>query len=138
MESLIWIFVFRPIGYWFLKQAYTKDELMLTSTFYILYFLLHSVSALQRIRSDFVQRVSSAVIKGLLDDLLAQGVFSTEEKATVTQANRITQDQARCVIDTVIGKGEESSGIMIDCLLRRDRHLCRQLVLIASDAMGEL
>ncbi|CAL8332987.1 unnamed protein product [Boreogadus saida] len=90
---------------------------------------------LNRIRSEFVQRVSKPVIQGLLDDLLAQGVFSTEEKASVTQDNRITQDQARCVIDTVIGKGEESSRIMKDCMLRRDRHLCRQLGLIASGAM---
>ena len=82
--------------------------------------------------------VSNPVIQGLLDDLFDQGVFSTEEKASVTQDNSNTADRARCVIDMVMGKGEEPSRIMIACMWKRDRHLCIHLGLIASDAMGEL
>ena len=85
-----------------------------------------------------MQRVSYAVIKGLLDDLFAHGVFSTEERTSVTQDNSNTADRARCVIDMVMGKGEEPSRIMIASMLRRDSYLCSQLGLTASDAVGEL
>ena len=73
----------------------------------ILYCLLISLTEeLQRIRSEFVDRVSDPGIKGLLDDLWQQKVFSTEEKDSVTEDHKNRADRARCLIDMVIGKGE--------------------------------
>ena len=90
------------------------------------------------IRSKFVDRVSDPVIKGLLDDLWQQKVFSSEEKDYV-MAERTKADQARCLIDMVIGKGERASQAMIDSMKKRDEHLCSTLGLISSPlGVGEL
>ncbi|CAL8349456.1 unnamed protein product [Arctogadus glacialis] len=89
---------------------------------------------LKRIRSEFVKRVSISVIKGLLDDLWQQKVFSTEDKDTVMENHKIRADRARCLIDMVMGKGERASQIMIDCMKKRDKHLCSTLGLISSPA----
>ena len=99
---------------------------------------MHYVSDLERILSEFVQRVSDPVIKGLLDDLWQQKVFSTEEKKSVMEQQRTTTDRARCLIESVIVKGELASRIMIDSMKKRDRHLCITLRLISHDHVGEL
>ncbi|CAL8332927.1 unnamed protein product [Boreogadus saida] len=62
---------------------------------------------LLRIYSECVQRVSISVIKGLLDDLWQQKVFSTEEKDTVMENHKIRVKRARCLIDMVMEKGRE-------------------------------
>ena len=86
-----------------------------------------------------MQRVSISVIKGLLDDLYHHEVFSSEEKDSVMEEKRSRADQARCLIDTVIGKGERASKIMIDRMKKRDKHLSSTLGLISSPAgVGEL
>ena len=85
---------------------------------------------LRRIYAGFVKRVSDPVIKGLLDDLWQQKVFSTEEKKSVMEQQRTTTDRARCLIESVIGKGETASRIMIDSMKKRDRYLCIHLDLI--------
>jgi hypothetical protein len=79
---------------------------------------------LRRIRSEFVKRVSIPVIKGLLDDLWQQNVFSTEEKDSVMEEQRSTADRARCLIDEVMKKGERASQVMIDSMKLMDNHLC--------------
>ncbi|CAL8390553.1 unnamed protein product [Boreogadus saida] len=89
---------------------------------------------LGRIRSEFVQRVSGPVIKGLLDDLWQQKVFSTEEKDYVIEYQTIRVDRARCLIDMVIAKGERASLAMIDSMKERDKHLCSTLGLMSSPA----
>uniref|UniRef100_A0A8C4ZWL0 CARD domain-containing protein n=1 Tax=Gadus morhua TaxID=8049 RepID=A0A8C4ZWL0_GADMO len=86
------------------------------------------------IRSKFVDKVSDPVIKGLLDDLWQQKVFSTEEKDSVMEGQTIRADQARCLIDMVIGKGERASQTMIDSMKKRDQHLCSTLGLMAGSA----
>ncbi|XP_056466919.1 uncharacterized protein LOC130405758 isoform X1 [Gadus chalcogrammus] len=86
---------------------------------------------LQRIRSEFVNRVSNKVIKGLLDDLWQQHVFSTEEKDYMMEDFRT---RARCLIDRVTAKGERASLIMIDSMKKRDPDLCSTLGLISSPA----
>ena len=83
-----------------------------------------------------MQRVSDPVIKGLLDDLCDQDVFSTEENKAVIQDNTNTTDRARWVIKTVIGKGERASWIMIDSIKKRDKHLYDHLGLISSATAG--
>ncbi|CAL8333169.1 unnamed protein product [Boreogadus saida] len=89
---------------------------------------------LERIRSEFVRRVSIPVIKGLLDDLWQQKVFSTEEKDSVMEDQNSRADRARCLIDMVIPKGDRPSQIMIDCMKKRDKHLYSTLGLISSPA----
>ena len=105
----------------------------------ISYCLLISLPGeLQRIRSEFVKGVSEPAIKGLLDDLWQQKVFSSEEKDYV-MAESIKADQARCLIDMVMGKGERASQAMIDSMKKRDEHLCSTLGLISSPlGVGEL
>ncbi|CAL8390881.1 unnamed protein product [Boreogadus saida] len=88
---------------------------------------------LQRIRSEFVKGVSEPVIKGLLDDLWQQKVFSTEEMDSVME-ERTKADQARCLIDMVMGNGERASQAMIDSMKKRDQHLCSTLGLMSSPA----
>ncbi|CAL8349510.1 unnamed protein product, partial [Arctogadus glacialis] len=87
---------------------------------------------LQRIYSEFVKTVKISVIRGLLDDLLQQKVFSTEDKDSVK--GKIKTDMARCLIDMVIRKGEKASRIMIDSMKKRDPDLCSTLGLISSPA----
>ncbi|CAL8407028.1 unnamed protein product [Arctogadus glacialis] len=90
------------------------------------------VGELRRIRSEFVKGVSDPVIKGLLDDLWQQKVFSTEEKDYVIEDQKSKVDRARCLIDMVMGKGERASHVMIDSMKKRDQHLCYTLGLISS------
>ncbi|XP_059902079.1 NACHT, LRR and PYD domains-containing protein 12-like isoform X3 [Gadus macrocephalus] len=91
-----------------------------------------SMGELRGIRSEFVKGVSDPVIKGLLDDLYHHEVFSSEEKDSVMEEQRSRADQARCLIDMVIGKGERASQMMIDGIKERDKHLCINLGLISS------
>ena len=106
----------------------------------ILYCLLISLPGeLQRIHYEFVKTVKIAAIKGLLDDLWQQKVFSTEDKDSVIEKGKIKTDMARCLIDMVIGKGEKQSRIMIESMKKRDPDLCSTLGLISSPAgVGEL
>ncbi|CAL8375147.1 unnamed protein product [Gadus morhua 'NCC'] len=83
---------------------------------------------ISRIRSKFVQRISQPLIKGLLDDLWQQKVFSTEDKEFVTENQKIKTDMARCLIDMVIGKGETACRIMIDSMKVRDEHFTLDLI----------
>ncbi|CAL8349807.1 unnamed protein product [Arctogadus glacialis] len=89
---------------------------------------------ISRIRSELVQRITTPLIKGLLDDLWQQKVFSTEENDTVMENHKITADRARCLIGMVIVKGETACRIMIDSMKDRDEHLCITLGLISSPA----
>ncbi|CAL8333302.1 unnamed protein product [Boreogadus saida] len=91
---------------------------------------------ISRIRSEFVQRITTPLIKGLLDDLWQQKVFSTEDKEFVMENQKIKTDMARCLIDMVIGKGETACRIMIDSMKVRDEHFT--LDLISSPAAPEL
>ena len=83
-----------------------------------------------------MQRISSSGIKGLLDDLWEKEVFVTEEKDFVMQNQKIKTDMARCLIDSVIDKGETASQILIDCLKKRDKFLSDDLKRISSPAVG--
>ena len=83
--------------------------------------------------------VTTSVIKGLLNDLWQQHVFSTEEKDYMMEDFSTRADRARCLIDMVMTKGERASHIMIDGMKKRDHHLCSTLGLISSPAgVGEL
>ncbi|CAL8236217.1 unnamed protein product [Arctogadus glacialis] len=91
-----------------------------------------SMEELRRIRSEFVKGVSDPVIKGLLDDLYHHEVFKCSEEKDYVMAESTKADQARRMIDMVIGKGERASHVMIDSMKKRDQHLCSTLGLMAS------
>ncbi|KAK0150486.1 Caspase-1 [Merluccius polli] len=95
-------------------------------------------SELKRIRPDFVQNVSLAVLKGLLDDLLAQNVLNNEEKECVMEDHKTKMDRARCLIDSVIGKGEGASQKMIESMKDKDHELCVSLRLIPSQSPADM
>ena len=111
------------------KERCKKQAYMSLILNYLLIFL---PGELRRIRSEFVQRVSIPVIKGLLDDLWQQELLSTEDKDFVMEKGKIKTDMARCLIDMVIGKGEKASKEMIDSMKKRDNPLCITLGLISS------
>jgi hypothetical protein len=106
----------------------------------ISYCLLISLpEELRRIRSEFVKGVSDPVIKGLLDDLYHHKVFKCSEEKDYVMAGSTKADQARRMIDMVIGKGERASQAMIDSMKKRDQHLCSTLGLMSSPAgVGKL
>nr|XP_009511202.1 PREDICTED: caspase-1-like [Phalacrocorax carbo] len=87
---------------------------------------------LLNVRKEFVERVSKAVISGLLDELLAQGLLSLEEVDEVNDRHTVRTDKARCLIDGVRLKGCRASQIFIDSLRNRDGILAEQLGLAAE------
>ncbi|CAL8332882.1 unnamed protein product [Boreogadus saida] len=91
---------------------------------------------LRRVRSEFIQRVSDPVIKGLLVDLTDHKVFSTEEKDSVME-EKSRADRAQRLVDMVMVKGERASLMMINSMKKRDKHLSITLGLISSPA-GDL
>ena len=126
-------FIFSPIN----MSLMNRVSCLLIVISYCL--LIYLPGELRRIRSEFVKGVSDPVIKGLLDDLYHHEVFSSEEKDSVMEGQRCRADQARCLIDMVIGKGERASQMMIDGIKERDKHLCINLGLSSSLAgVGEL
>lgn len=78
---------------------------------------------LARIRTDFVGKVSTEVIKQLLDDLLDDRVLNEEEKDSLLEENKSRADRARKLIDKVKNKGDKASRKMITYLERRDCEL---------------
>ncbi|KAM4628028.1 caspase a isoform 2-T2 [Polymixia lowei] len=75
---------------------------------------------LTKVRPTFVDKVSTAVIKGLLDDLLADNVLNDGEKESVLEENPARGDKARSLIDMVRMKGDQASRKMINHLKTRD------------------
>ncbi|KAM9853100.1 caspase-1-A-like isoform 1-T1 [Aulostomus maculatus] len=84
---------------------------------------------LARVRTKFVDGVSSAVIDDLLDDLLEDRILSDAEKDSILQENNSTRNKARQLIDTVKKKGDDASWKMIAHLLNRDPTLHKNLAL---------
>lgn len=74
-------------------------------------------------RSIFVEKVSTAVISQLLDDLSEDGVLNDLERESILEENRTRVDKARALIDTVKRKGDVPSAKMIARLQTRDLSL---------------
>uniref|UniRef100_A0A8C3L3G7 Caspase-1 n=1 Tax=Chrysolophus pictus TaxID=9089 RepID=A0A8C3L3G7_CHRPC len=87
---------------------------------------------LLRVRVDFVSRVRKAVISNLLDELLAHKVLNQAEVDEVQEANPVTTNKARSLIDTVRLKGPRASAIFIDSLRKHDSNLAEELGLSAG------
>ncbi len=83
-------------------------------------------------RKQFVDKVSTGVIKQLLDDLLEDGVLNDGEAESLLEENNSRADKARSLTDVVKKKGNVASRKMIDHLQRRDPTLYSELGLSCS------
>ncbi|KAM4742069.1 caspase a-like [Anableps anableps] len=82
---------------------------------------------LARVRGRFVEKVSKALIKQLLDDLLEDRLLNDGETDSVLEDNTGKADMARCLIDMVRKKGDKASRKMIEHLENRDPTLYSEL-----------
>ncbi|XP_067341592.1 NACHT, LRR and PYD domains-containing protein 12-like isoform X3 [Channa argus] len=83
---------------------------------------------LKSLRTQFVERVSEAVLRKLLDKLLEPGVITDGEmEEIIATVNRA--EKARALIDTVRKKGTEASSALIDALCEVDHCLSKELKL---------
>ncbi|XP_054901665.1 caspase a-like isoform X1 [Poeciliopsis prolifica] len=82
---------------------------------------------LTRVRGRFVEKVSKALIKQLLDDLLEDRLLNEGETDSVLEDNTGKADMARCLIDMVRKKGDKASRKMIEHLENRDPTLYSEL-----------
>ncbi|KAM4590306.1 uncharacterized protein V3H82_004298 [Fundulus diaphanus] len=108
------------------RQMPTKDRCTLTRRFYL--FPGHC-KELTRVRANFVGKVSKAVIKQLLDDLLEDRLLNDGEVDSVLEDNTGRADMARCLIDIVRKKGDKASRKMIEHIESRDSALYSELEL---------
>ncbi|XP_039463005.1 NACHT, LRR and PYD domains-containing protein 12-like [Oreochromis aureus] len=89
---------------------------------------------LARVRSAFVWRVSTEILKQLLEALVSDGVLNELEKESILEKNPVRADKARCFIDTVRKKGDKASRIMIRYLQTIDLSLFSQLRLYSDSS----
>uniref|UniRef100_A0A3B3VE98 Caspase-1-like n=1 Tax=Poecilia latipinna TaxID=48699 RepID=A0A3B3VE98_9TELE len=89
---------------------------------------------LARVRGRFVEKVSKALIKQLLDDLLEDRLLNDGETDSVLEDNTGKADMARCLIDMVRRKGDKASRKMIEHLENRDPTLYSELGLTCKPA----
>ncbi|XP_039463004.1 NACHT, LRR and PYD domains-containing protein 12-like [Oreochromis aureus] len=87
---------------------------------------------LARVRSAFVWRVSTEILKQLLEALVSDGVLNELEKESILEGNPVRADKARCFIDTVRKKGDKASRIMVRHLQTIDLSLFSQLRLYSD------
>lgn len=82
---------------------------------------------LRSVRSQFVDGVSEAVLKQLLDQLLQRQVINEEENESAN--TKCKADKARAVIDMVRRKGSEASSFFITHFCKLDPQLSKTLKL---------
>ncbi|KAM9856844.1 NACHT, LRR and PYD domains-containing protein 12-like isoform 2-T3 [Aulostomus maculatus] len=83
---------------------------------------------LERIRLQFIYRVSDPVLNKLLDELLELKVINEHEAEA--PRNKPREEKARGMIDAVKRKGAEASSELITILLKNDPYLCKELHLM--------
>ncbi|XP_037630614.1 caspase-1-like isoform X2 [Sebastes umbrosus] len=88
---------------------------------------------LARVRSKFVEKVSNALLKELLDDLLGDGVLNDGQKDSILEENSNRADKARGLIDMVRRKGEKACRMLIAHLHSRDLMLYSELGLTCGE-----
>ena len=91
------------------------------------------LSELGRIRSELIDRLSDEDVIDLLYYLRMMDVLNDQEMKTVEGMMTI-KDIARCLIDTVMGKWERGSRLMVDYLTERHPDLCWTLGLTPTSA----
>ena len=77
--------------------------------------------------------LSDHAVINLLCYLLEINVLNVQEKKTVEE-KKTSKDKARCLIDTVMKKGEKESSLMVDYLKERHPELCSTLGLTPTSA----
>ncbi|CAI5670361.1 unnamed protein product [Oreochromis niloticus] len=82
---------------------------------------------LARVRPAFVWRVTTEILKQLLEALVSDGVLNNLEEESILEGNPLRADKARSFIDTVMKKGDKACKIMIRHLETKDRYLFSQL-----------
>ena len=91
------------------------------------------LSELGRNRSKLVDKLSDHDVINLLLHLKEMNVLDDQEKKTVEE-ERTREDRTRCLIDTVMEKGERESSLMVDYLTERHPELCSTLDLTPPPA----
>lgn len=90
---------------------------------------------LARVRSKFVENSSKELINQLLDDILEDKILNDGEKDSILEENSSRADKARCLIDTVVKKGNVASGKLIAHLQSRDPTLYSTLGLSSGQPL---
>ena len=90
------------------------------------------LSELGRIRNELINRLSEDDVIDLLYYLRMMDVLNDEEKTV--EEKMTSKDRARCLIDTVMEKGERESSLMVDYLSERHPDLCWTLGLTPTSA----
>ncbi|CAG6018649.1 unnamed protein product, partial [Menidia menidia] len=72
-----------------------------------------AVSEVEKIRCDFVARVSEATLKQLFDALRKDGVLNRLQEEEILQKNPVRADKARDLLDYVMNQGEKACKKMI-------------------------
>lgn len=70
-----------------------------------------------------MERVSTALINQLLDDISQDRIVGEMEKESIIEENNIRSDKARRLIDAVRKKGDTASWKLINHIHRRDPEL---------------
>ena len=91
------------------------------------------LSELGRIGSELIDRLSDDDVIDLLRYLMKRDVLNDQEMKTVEE-KMTSKDRARCLIDTVMEKGERESRLMVDYLTERHPDLCWTLGLTPTSA----
>ena len=91
------------------------------------------LSELGRIRSELIDWLSEHDVIDLLHHLRMMDVLNDQEMKTVEE-KMTREDGARCLIDTVMEKGERESSLMVDYLSVRHPDLCWTLGLTPTSA----
>ena len=92
------------------------------------------LSELGRIGSELIDRLSDDDVIDLLRYLMKRDVLNDQEKKTVEE-KMTSKDRGRCLIDTVMEKGERGSRLMVDYLTERHPDLCWTLGLTPTSAL---
>uniref|UniRef100_A0A668U6F6 CARD domain-containing protein n=1 Tax=Oreochromis aureus TaxID=47969 RepID=A0A668U6F6_OREAU len=93
---------------------------------------------LSKVRSAFIWRVSTELLKQLLEALVSDGVLNELEKEWILEKNPVRADKARCFIDTVKKKGDKACRIMIRHLQTVDLSLFSQLRLYSDPSAQQV
>uniref|UniRef100_A0A3B4H9P7 Caspase-5-like n=1 Tax=Pundamilia nyererei TaxID=303518 RepID=A0A3B4H9P7_9CICH len=82
---------------------------------------------LDRLRKEFVSRVSQENLKELLEAFVTDGILNDLEKESILEENQSRADRVRCFIDTVKKKGDKACRIMFTHLQKIDSTLYSSL-----------
>ncbi|XP_077336788.1 caspase-1-A-like [Lithobates pipiens] len=82
---------------------------------------------LHNLRKGLVEGCNKALVKGLLDDLLAKKILNDGEVEYIDEENCVPSDKMRALVDYVRKKGDASSNFLIEKVAERDSMLSAKL-----------